>query len=173
MTDVVWIGRGGQGAFTAARLLGAAYSLRDGGGFALAFPSFGPERRGAPMKAFTKLSPEPIQDRCDIENGDFVVYLDETLFPGAAPEAGRAIVNSQSAPADPRILCLDAGGIASEALGSPMVNTVMLGALAALIGGVSVEDLDVGIENVMAEKLWEKNKRAVRMAYGAAAETLQ
>ena len=52
MIEVLWHGRGGQGAFTAARLLGAAASLSEGR-YALAFPSFGPERRGAPMRAFT------------------------------------------------------------------------------------------------------------------------
>ena len=72
-------GRGGQGAFTAARLLGAAASLAEGA-HALAFPSFGPERRGAPMRAFTKLSDRPIGDRSAIVRADYVVYLDDTLL---------------------------------------------------------------------------------------------
>ena len=59
MVEVLWHGRGGQGAFTAARLLGAAASLGEGK-YALAFPSFGPERRGAPMCAFTKMDDAPI-----------------------------------------------------------------------------------------------------------------
>lgn len=59
MTEVLWHGRGGQGAFTAARLLGAAYSLRGDDSYALAFPSFGPERRGAPIRAFTKRMTAP------------------------------------------------------------------------------------------------------------------
>ena len=62
MIEVLWHGRGGQGAFTAARLLGAAASMADGR-HALAFPSFGPERRGAPMRAFTKMADAPIGDR--------------------------------------------------------------------------------------------------------------
>ena len=61
--EILWHGRGGQGAFTAARLLGAACSFADGR-YALAFPSFGPERRGAPMRAFTKLDRKPVGDRC-------------------------------------------------------------------------------------------------------------
>ncbi|MBQ2081153.1 MAG: 2-oxoacid:acceptor oxidoreductase family protein [Treponema sp.] len=64
MTEVLWHGRGGQGAFTAAKVLGAAYSLREN--FALAFPSFGPERRGAPFLAFPKLDSKPIGDRTQI-----------------------------------------------------------------------------------------------------------
>ena len=63
MTEILWHGRGGQGAFTAARLLGAAFTLRDHHSYALAFPSFGPERRGAPIRAFTKLDIKPIGDR--------------------------------------------------------------------------------------------------------------
>ena len=62
MVEILWHGRGGQGAFTAAKLLGAAYCTQDGH-YALAFPSFGPERRGAPMRAFTKLSRERIGNR--------------------------------------------------------------------------------------------------------------
>ena len=59
MIEILWHGRGGQGAFTAARLLGAAASLEEGL-YGLAFPSFGPERRGAPMRAFTKVADRPI-----------------------------------------------------------------------------------------------------------------
>ena len=62
MKEILWLGRGGQGAFTAARLLGAAYTIADDDKYALAFPSFGPERRGAPVRAFTKLDSEPVAD---------------------------------------------------------------------------------------------------------------
>ena len=79
MIEVLWHGRGGQGAFTAARLLGAASSFADGS-YALAFPSFGPERRGAPMRAFTKMSREPIGDRSAVNRANYVIYLDDTLF---------------------------------------------------------------------------------------------
>ena len=79
MIEILWHGRGGQGAFTAARLLGAACSMAEGR-HALAFPSFGPERRGAPMRAFTKLDDRAIGDRSAIVRADYVVYLDETLL---------------------------------------------------------------------------------------------
>ena len=79
MIEVLWHGRGGQGAFTAARLLGAASSFADGS-YALAFPSFGPERRGAPMRAFTKMSREPIGDRSAVNRANYVIYLDDTLL---------------------------------------------------------------------------------------------
>ena len=77
MKEILWHGRGGQGAFTAAKLLGAAFALRDDKSFALAFPSFGPERRGAPIRAFTKLDNKPIGNRSEIEKADYSVFLEQ------------------------------------------------------------------------------------------------
>ena len=98
MTEILWHGRGGQGAFTAAKLLGAAYSLSEGQ-FALAFPSFGPERRGAPILAFTKLDSKQIGDRSQIKKADYVIYLDDTLFSPSAfneiKEGGKILINSK------------------------------------------------------------------------------
>jgi pyruvate ferredoxin oxidoreductase gamma subunit len=89
LIQVLWHGRGGQGAFTAARLLGGAWVL--GGGHALAVPSFGPERRGAPMRAFTKLGEAPVVGRSEVrpEDASYIVYLDETLYGGEGAGAGR------------------------------------------------------------------------------------
>lgn len=78
MLEFIWHARGGQGAFTAARCLGAAAAL-SAGAYALAFPTFGPERRGAPMRAFTKIDTAPIGDRSAVHRAAFVIYLDETL----------------------------------------------------------------------------------------------
>ncbi|MDR0523187.1 MAG: 2-oxoacid:acceptor oxidoreductase family protein [Candidatus Methanoplasma sp.] len=167
--DVVWIGRGGQGAFTAAKVLGAAYSMREGGGYALAFPSFGPERRGAPVRAFTKLSEKPVSNRCEVSRGDYAVYLDETLFPGGSA-AGAPIVSSREAVEG--AIAIDARGIGEGIFGSPIVNTAMLGALARVWGGVSLDDVCEGIERVMAERHWERNKEAAGAAYDAAGDSL-
>ncbi|WP_215252579.1 2-oxoacid:acceptor oxidoreductase family protein, partial [Escherichia coli] len=65
MLDILWLGRGGQGAFTAARLLGLG-AVRFADLEAMAFPSFGPERRGAPVYAYTRLSRSPIRDRSPV-----------------------------------------------------------------------------------------------------------
>ena len=99
MKEIIWLGRGGQGAFTAAKLLGAAYTIGDDDKYALAFPSFGPERRGAPVRAFTKLDARPVVDRSQTEKADYIVILDDTLY---APqlkellkESGQVIVNSK------------------------------------------------------------------------------
>ena len=78
MTEIIWLGRGGQGAFTAAKLLGAAYTIADDDKYALAFPSFGPERRGAPVRAFTKLDTKAVVDRSQTEKADNIVILDDT-----------------------------------------------------------------------------------------------
>ncbi|MDR2502391.1 MAG: 2-oxoacid:acceptor oxidoreductase family protein [Oscillospiraceae bacterium] len=136
MTEVLWHGRGGQGAFTAARILGCAWVLR--GGYALAFPSFGPERRGAPMRAFTKLDTAPVVDRSEIKNPDHTVDL-------------------ISAPAEMLEL--------AARLRLPTVNTLMLGRLAADLG-IENEYLFRAIELEMPEKLWEMNKNAIKTVTG-------
>ena len=164
MKEVLWHGRGGQGAFTAARLLGAAASSAEGT-FALAFPSFGPERRGAPMRAFTKMDRAPIGDRSAVRKADYVVYLDETLLgPLWAEElkpTGLVLVNSAKDFEDARILSIDANGISADILGRPIPNTVFLGAVAALDDRVTLET---------AAKLHERNERIVNVAYRAVSE---
>ena len=170
MIEVLWHGRGGQGAFTAARLLGAAASMRDGA-YALAFPSFGPERRGAPMRAFTKIDNSAIGNRSAVTCADFVVYLDDTLLDTSddawareLKPGGRVLVNSVRRFADPRIVALDANGISAEILGRPIPNTVFLGALSVLCDAVRVEDVAEAIHQYMPAKLHEKNERIVEAA---------
>ncbi len=164
MIEILWHGRGGQGAFTAARLLGAACSMAPGR-HALAFPSFGPERRGAPMRAFTKLDDRPIGDRSASTRADFVIYLDETLFaPGWEDElkpGGRVLVNSARTWDDPRVTAIDADGISTEVLGRAIPNTVFLGALATLCDEVRAEDVCEAIRQYMPEKLHAKNLAVV------------
>ena len=127
MIQILWHGRGGQGAFTAARLLGTAWVLR--GGYALVFPSFGPERRGAPVRAFTKLDTKPVVDRSEIKHPDFIIDL----------------INP---PAEIAAL--------AERMNFPALNTLMLGGLARELG-LGTEYLKSAIELVMPEKLWRKN----------------
>lgn len=174
MIEILWHGRGGQGAFTAARLMGAA-AARAEGRFALAFPSFGPERRGAPMRAFTKISEAPIGDRSAISCADYVVYLDETLFAAGWDDElrprGCVLVNSCRSAADlqrafpasrdVRIVSLDANGISAAVLGRPIPNTAFLGALATLVDGVAVGDVKEAIRSYMPARLHEKNERIV------------
>ena len=165
MTEILWHGRGGQGAFTAAKLLGAAYALRDDDSFALAFPSFGPERRGAPIRAFTKLDRRPIANRSEISAADFSIFLDDTLFTddafGELKKDGKILLNTKRHIDDPRVITLDADRIASDILKLPITNTVMLGAFAAVFDDILTDDIISAIDLNMPEKLRSKNRAAV------------
>ena len=147
MTEILWHGRGGQGAFTAARLLGDAYSLRDNA-YALAFPSFGPERRGAPIRAFTKLDEKPI--------GKSFRELKQN---------GIILLNTKKHFDDPRVITLDGDGIAARILGLPITNTILLGAFAAVSHEISLEEINEAIRQTMPRRLHEKNIAAVKAAY--------
>lgn len=160
MIEILWHGRGGQGAFTASRLLGAAWCSGEDR-FALAFPSFGPERRGAPMRAYTKLSTAPIGDRSAVEQADFAVYLDETLFAddfaSELKPSGCALVNTTRTFSDDRIIPIDADGISSSILGRAIPNTALFAALAARIPGLECADVERSIRGYMPSKLQDKN----------------
>ncbi|MDE5916511.1 MAG: 2-oxoacid:acceptor oxidoreductase family protein [Oscillospiraceae bacterium] len=168
MIEILWHGRGGQGAFTAAKLLGAAFTLKDNNSYALAFPSFGPERRGAPIRAFTKLDTKPIGNRSEVEKADFSIFLDDTLFSEQAfkelkPD-GRILLNTKHFVADHRVVTLDGDKLAAEILKLPITNTIMLGAFAAVYNGVSLENIEDAIRQNMPQKLHGKNIKAVRSA---------
>jgi len=168
MTEILWHGRGGQGAFTAAKLLGIAYVSGKDGKYALAFPSFGPERRGAPVRAFTKLNDAPIGDRSEISKADYSIFLDDTLFSEDAfselKADGKIIINSKRTFESDRVIALDGDSIAKDILHMPITNTIMLGAFAAVSGSVSIEEVEKAIRAGMPEKLQEKNIAAVTAA---------
>lgn len=166
MTEILWLGRGGQGAFTAAKLLGAAYSAKGEDFHGLAFPSFGPERRGAPVRAFTKLDGKPVLDRSETEKADYIVILDDTLYAenlaGLLKGDGKILINSKAGRGE-RVLNFDGNAVAAE-LKLPTANTVMLGFLSAVSGTVSAEEVCLAVDGYMPEKIREKNKLAVRRA---------
>lgn len=160
MIEVIWHGRGGQGAFTAARLLGAAASI-SGENHSLAFPTFGPERRGAPMQAFTKIDSKKIGNRSAVKKADFVVYLDETLlldgWQNELKEGGIVLINSKKTLEDARLKSVDASGIATEILGRDIPNTVFLGLLCTLCDHLTLQNAEEAVKNYMPEKLHAKN----------------
>ena len=166
MIEILWNGRGGQGAFTAARILGAAWALKNERNYALAFPSFGPERRGAPVRAFTKLSDRPINNRSEIQLSDFTVYLDDTLFNDTAlgnlKDGGKIILNTPRQYDDSRIVAFDADKIANAILKRPVTNTVMLGVLSAIYPEVTFADIEHAITVTMPEQLTPGNIAVVR-----------
>lgn len=141
MVEIRWHGRGGQGAVTASELL--AEAALDQGGYFQAFPEFGAERTGAPIRAYTRLSDRPIDLHCPITQPDLVVVLDPTLlgvvdvFEGLGDHS-MALINSPLSPDmvtpdDPdrkwKVFTVDATTIALETLRRNIPNTAMVGAL--------------------------------------------
>lgn len=177
MVEILWHGRGGQGAFTAARLLGAAYTLEKDNNYALAFPSFGPERRGAPIRAFTKLDSKPIGNRSEIDKADYSIFLDDTLFNETAfselKDGGKILLNTKQKYSDDRIITVDASELAMEILKLPITNTAMLGAFAALYEGIDLDAIEKAVKQGMPEKLHAKNVSIIRSAFDAVLKGLR
>jgi pyruvate ferredoxin oxidoreductase gamma subunit len=183
--EIRWHGRGGQGAKTVAQLLAAA-ALR-GGLWAQAFPEYGPERSGAPVKAFTRLDRKEIRLHCGIYQPDLVVVLDPNLI--EAKEAGvleglkrqsTLLVNSPKSSESlrdqikflGRIVAVDATRLAREA-GTRFANVVLLGALAALLSSqISLVHIKEELAITMSDrpKALEANLAAVRAGFHAIRE---
>lgn len=176
MIEIRWHGRGGQGAFTASRLLAASASLYQDM-YGLAFPSFGPERRGAPVQAFTKIDEKKITDRSEIVSPDYIVILDDTLahdgVVGDIKEDGRVIINS-SRPEEFAhwqqelgccIVAFDATALALQVLKKPITNTAMLGALIAVSGIISLDSAIKGMQAVMGRSILAGNIELLERAY--------
>ncbi|MDY6323184.1 MAG: 2-oxoacid:acceptor oxidoreductase family protein [Succinivibrio sp.] len=174
MHEILWHGRGGQGAFTAAKLLAAAWVFADDGHSALAWPSFGPERRGAPVRAFTRLAEGRCSDRSEIRKADISVYLDATLFDAdkAREElkaGGIILLNSSEASPLPEALSYDASKTAQAILGRNFPNTALFGAAAALTGGISRTDLAAGISACLKSAIAKANLEAAQAGFDALA----
>ncbi len=173
MIRVRWLGRGGQGSFTASRLLGKAASIFEGK-YAMAFPSFGPERRGAPVLAFTRIDSKKITDRSEFTEFEYLVVMDDTLLDKNSmkglTEGGSIVLNSSDRELNPvlkglKVISIDATSLSLEILGLPITNTAMLGALIAASGMVSINSVLSSIEDEMKPAIAEKNKKIVQKAY--------
>ena len=173
-----WHGRGGQGAWTASELLARA-ALSEGK-FIQSFPEFGPERMGAPVSAFTRISTEPIRIHCAVYNPDVVVVLDSTLLKTVPVLAGIdndddvIIVNSADSPAKVRenlrvtkgkVWTIPATEIAIKILGSPITNTGMLGAVARATSVVTMKGIEKTVKKRFKVDLAEKNLAVIHQAY--------
>jgi pyruvate ferredoxin oxidoreductase gamma subunit len=151
LTEIRWHARGGQGAVTAAKMV-AELALGQGKYFQ-AFPEYGPERSGAPIVAFTRVSDEPIQIYSGIEHPQIVIVLDASLLGAVnvlkgAPDDAVVLINSEMAPAELRAHYGLAGGrlytiaatrIALETIKRPIPNTPMVGALTRITGLFPIE----------------------------------
>lgn len=183
MFEVRWHARGGQGAVTASRFLSAA-GVRENKHFQ-AFPEFGTERMGAPIQAFTRISPEKIYLHSQVQEPDAVVVLDPTLLKAVdvtagLKDGGSLIVNSPDSPAKVReqagatgnnikVFTVDADKIARECIGRPITNTAMVGALVRATGLISFEnardELRAQFGHRFRESVVEGNIRALERAY--------
>lgn len=172
MIEVRWHGRGGQGAKTASQFLGEA-SL-DTGKYIQAFPEYGPERAGAPMRSFNRISDEAIHIHCSVENPDIVVVIDPTLIgtvdvTEGLGEEGVLLVNTDKSPGDirreagfskGRVGTVDATRIALETLKIPMPNMPMLGALLKVNPLVSIDELSDRVKAKFLKKIGEEKTQA-------------
>ena len=176
LIEIRWHGRGGQGAVTSAELV--AKAAINEGKYAQAFPSFGPERRGAPVLAFDRISNEqPIRVRAEVTQPDVVVVLDSGLLSivdvtSGLKENGVLIINTKKDVKDIeaelgtkcRLATIDATKIARELLGVPITNTTMVGALIKASEVVKLESLLEPLKQRF-EHLAERNINAMKRAY--------
>jgi pyruvate ferredoxin oxidoreductase gamma subunit len=142
--EIRWHARAGQGAKTAAQLLAIAL-LREGKSVQ-AFPEYGPERRGAPMRAYTRYDDRPIRRHDSIEEPDAVVVLEPSLADLADPPAGALFLVNSEQPV-PGALCVPAARLAPKG-----VNMVMLGALAGALGEPQLDRLAEAAIEVLGAK---------------------
>ena len=173
--EIRWHGRGGQGAVTSAELLAQAAITE--GKYAQAFPSFGPERRGAPVQAFNRIDPkEHVRLRVDITEPDHVVVLDPNLLKqvkvtSGLKEGGYVIVNTRKTIDEIKkefnitfpVATVNATKIARENK-IPTVNTTVLGAVIKITGVVDKKSVVEPLRNRFG-KLADVNIKAMETAY--------
>ena len=175
--EVRWHGRGGQGVVTACQLLASAALLE--GKRVQAFPEFGPERTGAPVLGFTRISDAPIDVHSQVYEPDVVVVLDSTLLKTVdvregLKRGGKLVVNTDLTPKELKkqlksegikIFTVNATRIALDVIGRPIFNTAMLGALVKATNLVSLESvIKVTLER-FAGPVGEKNIAAIKRAF--------
>ncbi len=175
LEEIRWHGRGGQGAVLGASILGRAAALYEGK-YAVSFPSFGAERRGAPVQAFTRIADHVIRSRSQIYHPTKIIVLDDTLLDVVnitdGAKAGASVLINTRKPASElslpdylNVIILDATAIARDIIGVAIVNTTMLGALAGASNLVSLDSIKQAIANALPKKIAERNIAAAEAAY--------
>src|SRR3990172_689720 len=179
--ELRWHARAGQGAVTAAKAL--AEAAMSGGKFVQAFPEYGPERMGAPIRAYNRLSNNPISIYCQVLNPNVVVVIDPTLLTGenvtdGATEDAIYIINTDRSPEEikkklktpkGKVYVVDATKIALETIGRPIPNTPILGAIAKVTDFLKIDNIKKEIESSFGKKFGKKiveaNHKAIERAY--------
>ncbi|OGW34409.1 MAG: pyruvate synthase [Nitrospirae bacterium GWD2_57_9] len=187
MVEIRWHGRGGQGTVTAAKVL--ADACLSGGRNVQAFPEYGPERAGAPLRAYNRISEKTLRMHCPVLNPGVVCVVDATLLDAINVAEGATdnavfIVNTSKDPKDvreklkakasQRVFTIDATRIAIDTIGRPMPNAPMLGAVNK---ATSIVPMDVLLADVkgsfgkkFAQKIIDGNLDAVKRGYGEVKE---
>ena len=172
-----WHGRGGQGAWTASELLARA-AIHEGK-YIQSFPEFGPERMGAPVKAYTRISDQPIRLHCAVYKPNLSIVMDPTLI-ATVPvtegldENGILIINSPKKPERMKeelkmnkgtVWTVNATEIAMRILGRAITNTAMLGAVAQSTGIVKMDSIEKAVKDRFPGPIAEKNMGVIKEAY--------
>ncbi len=182
LTEIRWHARAGQGAVTAAKLVAETALAADQ--YMQAMPEYGPERMGAPIKAFTRISPEPIDIHCNIENPDVVIVLDDSLLDvvdvaEGLVDNGTLIINTCTPPDAVKrslglsdsitVACIDASGIALDTIKRDIPNTPMVGALSKVTGAVDIDAIKTLLVSTFGKKFGQEiidaNIASVERAY--------
>ena len=180
--EIRWHGRGGQGAKTAALLL--AQSAFELGMYIQGFPEYGPERMGAPVTAYNRISDSPISIHSNIFHPDVVVVIDDTLIGKAnvtdgLDESKSIIVNTNQDPKEiarklnfkGKLYTVDADQISIDTLGKPFPNTPMMGAVVKVTGVMTYNDFYQNMKSQLEDKFVQKpeiiegNLQAIERAY--------
>ena len=180
--EIVIVGRGGQGAKTASQFIAEA-ALGEGKHIQ-AFPEYGPERAGAPVKAYTRISDKPISVYAPVVNPDFVIVIDPTLMSTidvtkGLTEQGALIVNTPKSADEIKkqtgfkgnIYTVNATKISIDTVGRNLPNTPMLGAFVKISKAIPIDAIKDCINNKFLKKLGEEKTNAtikgVELAYEA------
>jgi len=185
--EIRWHGRGGQGTVTAAKTF--ADACLHSGRHVQAFPEYGPERSGAPLRAYNRISPKKLQRHCPVSQPDIVAIVDASLIglvnvcAGLCNE-GLFLVNTANHTQEmkkklqlkPRqkLYCIDATGIALASFGQPFPNSAMVGALGRISGLVErdalLKDVERSFGKKFASKVIDGNLEAVRRSWNEVTE---
>lgn len=180
--EIRWHGRGGQGTVTAAKVL--ADACLSGGRYVQAFPEYGPERAGAPLRAYNRVSSKELRMHCPVLEPDIVSVVDATLIDSiniaeGAKENTIFIVNTTKNPKDIRarlnagskqkVYTLDATKIALDCFGRALPNSPMLGAVCKVTGLITLEHLLDDVRKSFGKKFSQKiidgNLEATKRGY--------
>jgi pyruvate ferredoxin oxidoreductase gamma subunit len=182
ITEIRWHGRAGQGTVSAAKIL--ADTALAAGDYVQAFPEYGPEREGAPLRAYNRIAKQPFSIYCEIEHPGVVIVIDPTLIDSVNVTDGATaetvfLVNTPKCVADLkaahpqlkpyRVRTVDATNISLAVLGKSFPNTPILGALSKATGVIGVESLKENVKAILGKKLSaeviEKNLRVVQRGF--------